>query len=119
MGLDQWIKYTDENGKEEEIYFRKVNFLRKFFEETTDLNEEDNYKEVEVPKEALQELKDRCKKVIANNDLADEILPTVSGFFFGSTNYDEWYFEDVSYVLEEISPILKGDCSDIKYMDWW
>ena len=38
-----------------------------------------------------------CDKVLDDNSLAEELLPTRSGFFFGSTDYDEWYFEDIKY----------------------
>ena len=32
---------------------------------------------------------------MADNSKAEELLPTCSGFFFGSTDYDEYYFEDL------------------------
>lgn len=45
-------------------------------------------------------------KVISNWELADELLPTQRGFFFGSTDYDQWYYEDVKWTCEELDRIL-------------
>lgn len=52
-------------------------------------------------------------KVVANTEVAEELLPTASGFFFGSTNYDEWYVND----LEETKKILEENLNE-KYKDW-
>jgi hypothetical protein len=38
--------------------------------------------------------------------LADELLPSADGFFFGSTNYDEWYFKDLTNTIEIIETLL-------------
>ena len=40
-------------------------------------------------------------------DKAPELLPTQSGFFFGGTNYDEYYFESNDYTIGIIEEILK------------
>ena len=32
--------------------------------------------------------------VITNPELCSRLLPTVSGFFFGSTDYNNWYLEN-------------------------
>lgn len=39
-------------------------------------------------------------KVIANPAVAQELLPTTSGFFFGGTDYDEWYLRDVEHTIK-------------------
>jgi len=33
-------------------------------------------------------------------------LPTQSGFFFGSTEYDDYYTQDLEYTIDVISSIL-------------
>jgi hypothetical protein len=33
-------------------------------------------------------------------ELAAELLPTTSGFFFGSTDYDEWYYTDIQRTVD-------------------
>lgn len=45
-------------------------------------------------------------EVIINPEVAEELLPTRSGFFFGSTDYDEWYVRDLEYTVKTINQIL-------------
>jgi hypothetical protein len=55
-------------------------------------------------------------------NLLGNILPTTSGFFFGSTEYDEWYFKDVEDVRDKFSKLLDEiDWSnETLYMHcWW
>lgn len=54
-------------------------------------------------------------KVIRDTSIAEELLPTGSGFFFGSTEYDEYYYNDIKYTVEMLEEILKGDLSDSFY----
>lgn len=44
--------------------------------------------------------------VLSNSELADELLPTTSGFFFGSTGYDQWYYDDIRWTYRELDRIL-------------
>ena len=37
----------------------------------------------------------------------NDLLPTSDGFFFGSTDYDEWYVEDIKDTVEQLNHILK------------
>ena len=46
-------------------------------------------------------------KYIKDPSVAMELLPTTSGFFFGGTDYDEWYYKDVEYTAETIEKILE------------
>lgn len=45
-------------------------------------------------------------KVIINPAVAEELLPTQSGFFFGGTDYDEWYVRDLQYTVKMINEVL-------------
>lgn len=45
-------------------------------------------------------------KVIKNPEIAQDLLPSASGFFFGSTNYDGWYIEDLKRTVEIIDKCL-------------
>ena len=126
MGLDQWInvKYTDELGIEDEreFYYRKVNFLRQWFIDKgmAPSSNNDIYRITIVD---IQALKDDCETVLENPSQAEDILPTTEGFFFGSTEYDEYYFDDVKEVLENANEIIRlydeYDVFDIFYIDWW
>lgn len=46
-------------------------------------------------------------KYIEDSSIAEELLPTSSGFFFGGTDYDEWYYRDVEYTVEIIENVFK------------
>lgn len=59
-------------------------------------------------------------KTIANPELAAELLPTENGFFFGSTDYDQWYLENVQDTLEQIDKALAlPDRIDFYYRASW
>lgn len=45
-------------------------------------------------------------EVIENADEVAAILPTRSGFFFGSTDYDKYYMEDINYTIDVLERVL-------------
>jgi len=87
-----------------DAYFRKVNFLFKYFEDRNKMV--DQYYAF-VEKEDVEDIIDKCKQILKDNMLAHELLPTQSGFFFGGTDYDEWYFYDVKNCLKQMKKYLK------------
>jgi hypothetical protein len=101
MGLDI---YFEKKISKEIGYFRKVNFLVKFFEERG--FDVECQTPLRIDKNDAEELLDCCNKVLENHDLAEELLPTMEGFFFGSTEYDEYYFDDVQDVKDYIEQTL-------------
>ena len=48
-------------------------------------------------------------KYIENAEQIAKILPTQEGFFFGGTDYDQWYMEDIDYTIERLSKIIKEE----------
>lgn len=54
--------------------------------------------------------------IISNPEVAEKLLPTIDGFFFGSTDYDEYYIENVKYTIEETEKILKEIDLDKNYV---
>ena len=44
---------------------------------------------------------------IEDPTVARELLPTTSGFFFGSTGYDRWYMDDIDYTIETLTRVLE------------
>lgn len=44
---------------------------------------------------------------IEDSSVAKELLPTTSGFFFGGTEYDEWYYKDVENTISIIENVLR------------
>jgi hypothetical protein len=54
----------------------------------------------------IEELHSICKEILDDNSKASELLPTQSGFFFGGTEYDEYYFKYIEDTVKIIEPIL-------------
>lgn len=133
MGLDMYLtakrylsKYNPEDAKLRELvsaidfgfsgeveqvtfeamYWRKANAIHNWFvrEEQEGV---DNCAEYNVSTEALEELRNICNKVLVDPDKADELLPPQSGFFFGSTDVDEWYLEQLKYTVDRLDVLLE------------
>ena len=54
-------------------------------------------------------------------DLAEEILPTERGFFFGSYDYDEYYISLLKDTVDQLTTVLETTTDDdtILYEAWW
>lgn len=89
----------------EGLYWRKANQIHNWFVQEC-CDGEDDCREHWVPKEKLGELLELCKKVQADHALAEELLPTKAGFFFGSTEYDEDYYHDIDQTIQGIEQLL-------------
>ena len=98
------VKYIEE----EVGYWRKANQIHNWFVNNVQ-NGNDNCGEYYVSDSSLKELLNVCKKVDADNSLASKLLPTADGFFFGSTIYDEWYFEDIKNTIQILESVLNEE----------
>jgi hypothetical protein len=88
-------------------YWRKANAIHKWFVDHVQEGKDDcgNYY---VSRDQLTALRDVCERVRDwPGKLAAEQLPTTSGFFFGGTDYDEYYMQDVNNTIEIIDSCLK------------
>lgn len=102
-------------------YWRKANAIHDWFVENIQAGEDECNPHL-APTEKLQELVDLCKKVIANPELAPELLPTANGFFFGGTEYDDWYFTNLQKTIDQLEAVLENFPPkdwDIKYCSSW
>lgn len=102
-------------------YWRKANAIHKWFVDNVQEGEDD-CESYYVPIEKLTELKEICEKILADNTLAAQLLPSASGFFFGSTQYDDWYFDDLKKTVLIINKVLENPDHkswDIKYHSSW
>lgn len=93
-------------------YWRKANQIHNWFMENCARRDEydnpiDDCRPIEITVDKLEELLETCKKVLADHSLAGSLLPTADGFFFGSTEYDDYYFGDLEQTVEIIEPVLK------------
>ena len=99
-------------------YWRKANQIHNWFV----ANCQDGVDECQttwVSRDKLQELLDVCKQVMKNRKLAPELLPSGVGFFFGSTDYDEWYFNDVERTISIIQKCLQSEVDSFFYQSSW
>lgn len=109
---------------EEVMYWRKANQIHNWFVENIQ-GGEDDCGEYRVSYEQLTELFDTCKTALeainsSNTQLAEELLPTAAGFFFGPTDYAESYKENVEYTIKELNKILSEDSdSSFYYTSSW
>ena len=108
--------------KEVEIeagYWRKANAIHKWFVDNVQ-GGEDECRPHYVAREQLQELRDTCQRVLDFRHLANEQLPTADGFFFGGTDYDEWYYKDLEDTIKIIDDCLSLPTSwDFEYCSSW
>lgn len=103
-------------------YWRKANQIHSWFVREVQGGNDDCGRYY-VGEDQLRELRDQCQlvldaKLVGAGDgaraVAEEQLPTQSGFFFGDTEYDEWYFAD----LEDTVSQLDGVLNNPKLADW-
>ena len=108
------------NIEEEVGYWRKANQIHRWFVENVQ-NGVDNCGEYSVSKGELEELRNICTEVLNDHSKAEELLPSTSGFFFGNTDYDEWYYNDVEHTIEIIDKIFSESDGnqDIYYSSSW
>lgn len=55
-------------------------------------------------------------KYIENTEVAEKLLPTTRGCFFGSTDYDEYYIEDLNNTIEIIDKVLEETDFENEYI---
>ena len=106
-------------------YWRKANQIRQWFVTNCGYPEKGNCIDFKLKKSDLEKLVEDCKTIrkiykeaedlfgededqiseyIKKN--AKKILPTQSGFFFGSTEYDYSYLMDIDNTIEQCEKVL-------------
>lgn len=99
-------------------YWRKFNALHKYFNDHFNNNDNDNcvdmYMDIDDLRKLLLNLKDLREQIkqdkdgnVINKEVCEEVLPTQAGFFFGGTEYDEYYVEDIDYTIKRLSDIIE------------
>ena len=102
-------------------YWRKANAIHNWFVENVQ-HGDDNCASYHVTREDLEQLRTDIKQVLNDKDKADVILPTSTGFFFGSQEYDEWYIADLQDTLSFLDRALDTDqfkAYDFYYQASW
>jgi len=78
----------------------------------------DNCGEYEIEYEHLTRLLNDCETVLKDPEKASKKIPTRSGCFFGNTEYNEWYLDQLKATVDIITPLLKEakDYNGKKYL---
>lgn len=131
---------------EQIAYWRKFNALHSWFVRACG-DGEDNCRPIYVDKSSFIELLDDLKKVKESLDkspkkmvsvevgwrggekvfedvevfedtsVAEELLPTTSGFFFGDTEYNKWYYDAVVSTIPIIEEVIADETDSSYYYE--
>lgn len=130
IGYIKYKSYSVEVG-----YLRKANAIHSWFVENIQ-DGIDDCKPSFVAREQLETLLDICYKVrkscklisgkvfkvVEDNTIAEQLLPTQSGFFFGAMDYDEYYVDAIDETIRIIQKILDEtdfEKDEIYYCSSW
>jgi hypothetical protein len=97
---------TDIYGVNVEVtcaYWRKANQIHNWFVSNVQ-GGNDNCGEYYVSQDKLNELLDLVNKALDNKD--PNLLPPREGFFFGGTDIDEWYWQDLKNTKAKLERIF-------------
>ena len=116
---------------EEEVgYWHKANAIHSWFVHNVQ-DGNDDCGEYYVSHEQLAELLELVKSVLDKIVLVDgkiqkgvshqvrDILPTADGYFFGSTDYDQWYVEDLKRTAQILDEALRDAEGEYYYHASW
>lgn len=115
-GADMRVSEVSVNA----MYWRKANAIHKWFVDNVQ-GGEDNCREYWVQDTQLKQLLHMCQLALEHKDKPDKILPTADGFFFGSTEYEEWYWDDIQNTVKGLEKVLQLNTSkwDFYYRASW
>ena len=93
-------------------YWRKANAVHAWFVDNVQKGVDDcGY--YDVTTEDLEKLKSICQQAIKSKKT--DMLQPRSGFFFGSTTVDEYYWDDLKSTVKQIDTLLKMDWSKHRF----
>jgi hypothetical protein len=97
-------------------YWRKANAIHKWFVDNVQEGI-DECQEHYVTTEKLTELKALCEEILVSRDATK--LPPTKGFFFGSDQVDEYYFDDLKATIEILNTALEDEDGEYYYRSSW
>lgn len=105
------------------MYWRKANAIHEFFVDTVQYGDDD-CKRYLVEDEQLQELIELCKQELnaRGTDEAGTFLEPAEGFFFGSKDLDDYYYDELQRTADGLTKFLESELSkrcDIYYQSSW
>ena len=117
-------EYPNKMIHKQVAYWRKANAIHKWFVDNIQSGEDDCCYHREVTEQDLEKLIEICKEILDTAVLTDDkntqdgkyfinvevckkLLPSESGFFFGSTDYDQWYIRDIEETYRVLKKVLE------------
>ena len=124
--------------------WRKANAIQRWMNDELAGGDMENCKSYPIDADKLDQLRQDCKAVLevkrrstfvaaggrANTKMVEEVaeergLYPMEGYFFGTYDFDEWYFRDLEYTVAVIERLDKAGAlkpeSDVTftYRAWW
>ena len=116
MGLDMYLR--DSTGKNELGYLRKANAIHGWIVREKADNV-DRCQKIPLTRDDLEQLRRVCLNVLLNPEKAQDYLPPTTGFFFGSTEFDTCYFEDLQDTVKILDSALTTKKRRFVYQASW
>ena len=129
MGLDMYLERVsrnDSSNRAEVHYWRKANSIHNWILKETgtpsDFNAGDNG--IELTKDMLIKFVEQAETVLRDksDETSAKLIPSCSGFFFGDTAYDEWYYKDIESTAEKFKQLINTfdfETYELVYSCWW
>ena len=120
MGLDMSLFIRPRNNDYEIGDWRKFNALQNYMEVNFGEGEEINCKDIQLTEPDIGTLLVILKKVSADHSLAEKLFPNTTGFFYGSQDYDEYYFEEIDRSINLFEKALEElEDNEVFYNCWY
>ncbi|WP_349550087.1 hypothetical protein [Leuconostoc pseudomesenteroides] len=122
MGLDMYLQAENkQTGKSRLLHsWRKANQIRQWFVSHFD-QDADAQVRISFNEETIEALIAEIEIVLKKPELAPQLMPTSDGFFFGSTDYDTYYFDELKDTLQYLNNDFEYDPDNeqLIYTEWW
>lgn len=122
MGLDMYLQAEHKQTGEVRLVhsWRKANQIRQWFVTRFDKDDDAQLK-ITLTGDDIDALISDIEQVLGDKQLAPNLLPTSSGFFFGSTDYDIYYFGELKDTLQYLKNDFEYDFDNeqLFYTEWW
>jgi len=104
------VKWRVKSVRLEAAYWRKANAIHRWFVMNVQ-GGEDDCRDYYVSRENLIKLRDLCRKLLLlkSKGAAKQELPPMEGFFFGSTEMDEYYWNDLAITDKQLTAVLDDE----------
>lgn len=114
MGLDMYLTAKAQqagnstlpvvDGEQEVAYWRKANQIHAWFVDNVQ-GGVDECEQFPVTRPQLETLRQLCMEALDTKN--PKLLAPRSGFFFGGTEIDDWYWDDLRGTIDQLDKVLE------------